>query len=369
MGAIWMTRGGLVNQLKEALGYKSGLALSNQYILEITPENLRYLIHGSQNEVLRARADDLEDLCAHTLFVVGASKLNKISNAFIRLCTKYGELGEFSALKENLASFASYLELLLSNKLNQPFSDPGPSIRAASNTKLGMVEVTMILDPYHIALPRYFNCAAIDWKPFLDARLADSENAAKMASEIIEELLADYQQNIFVTARRCEFSNLRELQELFGSRNLGAHSGEFFDQRFVDYLERNFESIDQIHWRQFEGLVCEYFKRIGFTVEIGPGSNDDGVDARIWSGDPASGPPQILVQCKRQKELVDKVTVKALYADVVHEGAQTGLIVTSHELAPGTEAMRIARGYPIFKAERETLRSWLKAMRTPGTGL
>ncbi len=94
----------------------------------------------------------------------------------------------------------------------------------------------------------------------------------------------------------------------------------FFDQRFINYLSANFDTINQINWRKFEGLIAEFFDRSGFTVEIGPGRNDDGVDVRLWPKTYDNHlPPSMLVQCKRQKEKIEKVVVKVLYADIIKE--------------------------------------------------
>ena len=48
-------------------------------------------------------------------------------------------------------------------------------------------------------------------------------------------------------------------------------------------------------------------------------------------------------QCKRQKEKVGKVVVKALWADVQHEKASPGLIVTTSRLSPGAKEVCAAR--------------------------
>jgi restriction system protein len=105
-------------------------------------------------------------------------------------------------------------------------------------------------------------------------------------------------------------------------------------------------------------------------VEIGKGRDDDSVDARIWYKTKSENrPPLILVQCKREKEAVGKVVVKALYADLKHEHARLGLVVTSSALAPGARKVCLARSYPIVEANRDTLQNWVGAMRTPYAGV
>lgn len=72
----------------------------------------------------------------------------------------------------------------------------------------------------------------------------------------------------------------------------------------------------------------------------------------------------IIVQCKREKRKIGKTLLKAVYADVQWEKAQSGLIVTTTELSPGSEAMRLARAYPVEAIDRAKVRDWVLAMRT-----
>jgi restriction system protein len=72
----------------------------------------------------------------------------------------------------------------------------------------------------------------------------------------------------------------------------------------------------------------------------------------------------ILVQCKRQKEKVGRVVVKGLFADVKHEGADFGLIVTSSELSPAARETISARGSPIHEVEKTAIQEWLQRLRS-----
>jgi len=170
--------------------------------------------------------------------------------------------------------------------------------------------------------------------------------------------------------RRHEYVDWVVLDNLFASESLAASHGQYVDQRFVNYLASNPEALDRMNWRKFEGLVGEFFHRCGYHVDLGRGRNDGGIDARVWPGNEAkSGPPAMLVQCKRERRSIGKVVVKALWADVVHEQAQSGLIVTTSKLSPGAKLDCVARAYPIASAERPTLHQWLRAMRTPLSGM
>jgi restriction system protein len=196
-------------------------------------------------------------------------------------------------------------------------------------------------------------------------------HGALMACEMFDNLDQAQRGNPWVDVRVLDWKNIIELQELFSSESLETLYGEFIDQRFVDYLAANLPALDRMNWRKFEGLTAEYFARQGYDVDIGPGRGDDGVDVRVWQSKQTkgAGPPLILVQCKRQKSKIEKVVVKALWADVVHENAKSGLIVTTSRLSPGAENTMKARAYPVEAIDRIALAKWLNQMRSPGTGV
>jgi hypothetical protein len=168
---------------------------------------------------------------------------------------------------------------------------------------------------------------------------------------------------------RAHGDDLLGLNDLFDRSGSTRPSGTFIDQRFIDYLYANLDDIAQIHWRQFERLVAEYLRRQGYFVELGPGRNDDGVDIRMWPAEPQSGQaPLVIVQCKRQRAKIEKVLVKALWADVQANSAGRGLVATTSMLSPGAASTIVARGYGIDVADHDAIGLWLEAMRTPGAG-
>lgn len=122
---------------------------------------------------------------------------------------------------------------------------------------------------------------------------------------MLKGINADLHRSALSFFRQTDWEDVAELAELFTSENLKTPHGKYFDQRFVDFLSHNFASIDNINWRKFEGLTCEFFHQIGLHVEIGSGRDDGSIDARVWPRpEEAEGPPLIVVQCKRQKQKV-----------------------------------------------------------------
>ena len=188
--------------------------------------------------------------------------------------------------------------------------------------------------------------------------------------EIMENMITYQETSPWSTVRRVNWVNTIDLKNLFTSESLDTFYGSFLDQRYIDFLSNHLDDVGSINWRKFEGLTCEYFKRQGYHVQIGSGRNDGGIDARIWkSQEDKENPPMIIVQCKRQQSKIEKVVVKALWADVLYEKAESGLLVTCSEVSKGAKADCSARGYNIQFAERETLSRWLEGMRTPYKGL
>jgi restriction system protein len=333
MGAFRARRIEILTSLSELTGYKSGLALTRREIADHLGDDAE-LFDGADDDVLRIRSEEYEKIVRTLLYRLGAIPSPEILFPGIRMWHRYKTDPALLAVYEGM--HATFLELW--PKL----------IDEAKRTR-----------------------RAIDPTPFVKAVEARFGIAgATMALELVEEFAIFLEQSPWTTIRRVERRDTTELAELFDSENLHTLYGHFFDQRFVDYLNRNFESIDKINWRKFEGLVGEFFARTGIYPELGAGRNDNGIDVRVWPRRTDRDlPPALLIQCKRRKDKVGKVVVKALWADLHAESAKSGLIVTTSALSPGAQAVCTARAYPIKVADRSTLRKWVEAMRTPSSGI
>lgn len=170
-----------------------------------------------------------------------------------------------------------------------------------------------------------------------------------------------------MTPRTAVWDGTTRLSDLFDREIQPRKDLTFFDQEFINYLHENSDDLDRIHWRNFERLVAEFFSSIGYQVNLGPGQNDGGIDLRIYNKSRAeNGPPLIIVQCKRYGSggCVDISTVKALYADILDEGAPTGLIATTSRIAPGGKKVIRARDYPISVAEAKQIKDLITGMWT-----
>ncbi|MFC1616781.1 restriction endonuclease [Candidatus Margulisiibacteriota bacterium] len=152
------------------------------------------------------------------------------------------------------------------------------------------------------------------------------------------------------------------LNDLFETEITPSNPSQYFDQKFLDFLAVNSESLTRMHWRNFERLISEFFNQKGYYVDLGPGTKDGGIDIRIWNDKKSTlGPPLILVQCKRykKKNLVALETIKAFYADTIHEQANIGLIATTSRITPAGTKIIKTRGYPLKTIEQKDIVDYL----------
>ena len=339
MGAIHFEAVSMFGSLSDVIGTKSGLALNGLQLRDLLArdedERFQEYLGLREDDWVRIESVTYEEMVEFLLYSVGRLERTNNPMPIIGLYHKYKHDPSAMELVYKISGeFTKFLNTVLS----------APDLRQGDK---------------------------IDPTPFMRRCF---EEHGKLGLDIASDLITSYAIQLEIKSAHfpsvSEWTDVAQLEDLFRSEGLDTLYGSFFDQRYVDYLHRNFDDIDRINWRKFEGLTGEYFDRQGFHVEVGPGRNDDGIDVRAWpSGESPESPPAIIVQCKRQKESVSKVIVKSLYADVLNARAASGLIVTTSKLAPGAREVCSVRSYPIDEANRETLRQWIGEMRKPGLGM
>jgi restriction system protein len=337
MGSIIFGKGQLADGLSETAGYKAGLALSVEEICDhLSETSYPDIIRQSEEFGARLRAEEFEGVFYKLLHRIGYTK------------EEFNGDTTGAGLYHKYRGTALYDDFLGVSKL---FVNMWPKLM-----DIAIANETKMIDP----------------TPFLEASYKKYGVAGgKLAIERLEVMQQGMDLNPHSSIRAVDWNEPLALKKLFtGSIKEVPVLGKFIDQRFVNYLSNNLDRLPQMHWRKFEELTAEFFDREGFKVELGPGSNDDGVDVRVWNANSdVAEKPLCLVQCKRQKEKIGRVVVKGLYADVSHEGADYGVIVTTSELSPAAKSTISARGYPIREVERDGVEKWLEALRTPGTGI
>lgn len=331
---IWLSRQSMIDMLLEIAAFKAGVVLTEDEVVKLVAGSSigdGFLTPNKPGG--RVESVEIEDAVAQLLYQLGNIDSPSNMPITIKLFHRYKgdpeQLEIFQGVERLYIETISKLiaEAKAAKAPHGTLLDPGPFLRPVAK-KYGRVGLDM-------------------------------------AMEIISGINNDMHRSAWGRVRNVDWKDEVSLNELFESEKLETQHGKFLDQRFIDFLDRNFEKIDEIHWRKFEGLTGEFFEREGYRVEMGPGRGDEGVDMRVFPKNAAAGdPPLIIVQCKRQKAKIDIVLVKSVYTDVEWEKAKSGLIVTTSTFSPGAERIRTARAYPVEAADRPKLREWLAKMRS-----
>ncbi|MFD2415037.1 restriction endonuclease [Amycolatopsis pigmentata] len=360
MGAIWMPRGKLVEDLIDLVGARVGLAV-NEASFENSIRSTEYvdLLRGESGELIRIRSEAVEELAALVLAHFGDIKAEEGPFATMKTCM---DLWRDNPNRE--APMRRLLEIV-APQIRQR-SDSGILFISSYTTMLSLADLgfntpSSTRQKGYISKEQMQRATEILKEEF-------GETGNYVAIRIFDAILREREVTfLFSRIRRYTQEQQISLTSLFESQAL---NGDRFDQRYIDFLSVNLDEIDRINWRQFEALCAEYFSRQGLHVQLGPGANDNGVDIRVWPQEGnVDAPPLILIQCKRQRVRVSKTVVKALWADVSFEEAKMGLIATTSDLEPGAKMVRETRGYPVDIANRDAIREWIAKLRTPRTGL
>lgn len=329
MGHIIMPAFAFRASLSEDAGARSGFALTDEDLMEHLDPESEVGRQLSGEAFLRLSSDAYAEAVGDLLFALGASKTKGMPSLAIRFMNIVGDdWRDLFSLDEILRMEAIAREYL-----------------RRRNSGSGDQEI-------YAELKALFGGKTLDvWDALQEA----------MALELAHSPFY---------MRTIDKADDLALSNLFKSEKLPGEANRFFDQRFINYLEAQPDKLGTMHWRQFEGMTAEWFQRQGYRVELGPGRNDGGVDVRLWNPDgPLGSPPAVIVQCKRQKGKIAKIVVKGLYADLLHEQADVGMIVTTSDLSPGAAKDVSARAYPITTANYQEVRRWIDAMRVPNAGI
>lgn len=121
------------------------------------------------------------------------------------------------------------------------------------------------------------------------------------------------------------------------------------------------EDLHRLNWREFETLLFRIFQSQGFTCELGPGSNDGGIDVRLLQRDPL-GDILTLVQAKRYapKNKINMSAVAALHGVADVEAAQKSIFVTTSKYLPSARRFAGRTRIPMTLATSADVRDWCR---------
>ena len=105
--------------------------------------------------------------------------------------------------------------------------------------------------------------------------------------------------------------------------------------------QKSIETIRQLHWRNFEELVAEAYRRQGYRVTEGGYGADGGIDLELRKGDLLT-----LVQCKQWKtQKVGVNVVREMFGVLTAHQANHFIIISSGTFTQ--QAIDFAAGKPI----------------------
>lgn len=118
--------------------------------------------------------------------------------------------------------------------------------------------------------------------------------------------------------------------------------------------------LNNMSWREFEALVGEAFRRIGYSVtENTDGGPDGGVDLVLKKNSEL-----FLVQCKQWRSYIVNVnTIRELYGVMASRGAAGGFVVTSGRFT--SAAIEFASGKNIELVDGIALHGMIRDMPSP----
>jgi hypothetical protein len=231
-------RQALVENLIDLISIKSGLMISESKAFDFLSEILPGWWQGDKKEIIRIEVGEFEDAFIHLMYKVGA-----IQN------------------KEDLTDVViSYVK----NNYQQLCLDPTNVMevyKTVNDLKIHLLENTL----QNKTFPEKFLQL-----PHLEILIRDFKDRYIMHNEMPDSV---------------NWNGIIPLNTLFEEEIIpdGSSSNCYFDQRYIDYLNRQIEDIGKIHWRQFEYLTGEFFQRNGYVVEVTSGRGDEAANLKINS--------------------------------------------------------------------------------------
>lgn len=140
---------------------------------------------------------------------------------------------------------------------------------------------------------------------------------------------------------------------------LGVSSSRSSVRRLLD-AQTGLESIRALSWQDFERLVGEGFRRLGYSVEEQGGATPDGGIDLVLRKDGA----KTIVQCKHwRSRQVGVEPIRELYGVMVGEKADGVLFVASGDHT--REAKTFAEGKPIGLIDGKGVLELVERVRSP----
>jgi Holliday junction resolvasome RuvABC ATP-dependent DNA helicase subunit len=113
----------------------------------------------------------------------------------------------------------------------------------------------------------------------------------------------------------------------------------------------------------FKEFTVSLFREMGYTVEITPGTSDNGIDLLLRKNNQLIG-----VQCKRSNTPIREAVIRDFHGALISSGAQSGYVITTSTFT--SHAYSFAEGKPIQLVDLEALLDLAtgRSSKTPRSG-
>ncbi len=128
-----------------------------------------------------------------------------------------------------------------------------------------------------------------------------------------------------------------------------------------EHFASNPDNMQKLTWREFEILVYEVLRNQGFSVELGPGSNDGGIDITVFARD-SLGDILTAVQIKRYRSdrKIDLQAVQALHGAVCAHRMNRGMFVTTSSYLPSASKFAARENVTMDLYVSDDVAKWCK---------
>jgi hypothetical protein len=195
---------------------------------------------------------------------------------------------------------------------------------------------------------------------YLDIYLSEDINQALDLTEFFFELIDSTSGGFYLKDDESDLSiSFRDYFEWRWICDLIKPDYSALYEEIFDRFRRRPDDLYKLSPRQFEEFLDIVFINNGYRTELGKGSNDGGVDLKIYAND-VVGESVTLVQAKRYKaeNPIDLQAVQALTAVVDDQKANRGLFVTTSRYLPCAEKFTARQNSRIQLASSKEVAEW-----------
>lgn len=126
--------------------------------------------------------------------------------------------------------------------------------------------------------------------------------------------------------------------------------------------QTNLESLRSISWKEFEWMVAEAYRRMGYTVDHSLGGGADGGIDVVLRKDAET----VIVQCKQWKVFsVGAPVIREIFGLLAHHQASRAIVITSGKFT--ADAQAFAAGKPIELVDGPALLRLVQDVQPKGT--